>query len=743
MPASRGLMARYGAAVAVAVATAARLVLNPALGQDVPYITYVLAVSFAGWYGGLGPGLLSVVLGGAAACLFIEPHPPIRFHGLSHHLGAALFLTVGTIITVLCEAQRRAQRRAESERNWSNVTLASIGDAVIATDDRGRVTFLNRAAESLTGWPSGDAVGELLGRVFRVIDESTRLPVESAAAAVLRGGRVGARADATILVARDGTERPITESASPIPGDGEGIAGIVLVFRDVTDQAQAEEAHTRLAWIVKSSNDAIIGKTVDGVITSWNKGAERLYGFTAGEAEGRHVSFLVPPGRPNDVPELLESVIRGEGVDHYETVRRKKDGTDVAVALSVSPIHNASGRVVGASTIVKDITDRKRIDDHLRRAKEAAEAANKAKDQFLAMLSHELRTPLTPVLLAATAATHDDATPLHLIPTFEMIRLNIELEARLIDDLLDVMRIIRGKMPYRWEVVDAHVLMQRAFEICRSDWQGKRIDLHVDLAATEYHVKADLARLQQVFWNLVKNAVKFTPEGGKVAVRTRNDAGKLVFEIQDSGIGISRDDLPRIFQPFEQAEDPRVGKYGGLGLGLAISRSIAESHGGTLTACSPGLNLGSTFTLDLPTVSPAASVGKPSGTAEGAVPERRALNLLLVEDDLMTSRIMARLLRQVGHTVTTANTLEGALRVASPDFDLVVSDIGLPDGSGLDLMRRINEAHGLCGIALTGFGADEDIERSRQAGFVTHLTKPIDFRRLEEAIQQFAAMPGC
>ncbi|MDR3633781.1 MAG: CHASE3 domain-containing protein [Isosphaeraceae bacterium] len=386
--------------------------------------------------------------------------------------------------------------------------------------------------------------------------------------------------------------------------------------------------------------------------------------------------------------------------------------------------------------LLRDVRERRNSEHALREAKEIAENASRAKDQFLAMLSHELRTPLTPVLLSATAALVDEKTPAALLSTFEMIRRNVELEARLIDDLLDVMRIIRGKMPFQFEIVDVHTLLRQTLEICRSETLGRRLELAVKLDATEHYVRGDPARLQQVFWNLVKNATKFTPEGGRIVLRTANQDGRIAVNVIDNGAGIEPELLPRIFNAFEQGADPRAQKLGGLGLGLAICRSITEAHGGTIRAQSEGRDRGANFTFELATV-PAGPRGTPAAgpnsTVAEAHPSRR---ILLVEDDPMTLRIMARLLREVGHDVVTAAGCEAAVAAVRDDTEIVISDIGLPDGSGFDLMRRLRADHPhLAGVALTGFGMDDDVEKSQQAGFGVHLTKPIDFSKLEWAIR--------
>jgi signal transduction histidine kinase/CheY-like chemotaxis protein len=376
-------------------------------------------------------------------------------------------------------------------------------------------------------------------------------------------------------------------------------------------------------------------------------------------------------------------------------------------------------------------------------ARRRAELANQSKDHFLAALSHELRTPLTPVLLTTTALLDDPETGPELRLALERIRQNVELGARLMDDLLDVARISRGKMTLHRDVVDAHVLIHRTLGLCRHELEAKHHRLGLDLAAAAHHVRADPARLQQVLWNLLKNAIKFTPPGGTITLSSRDDPdGRLVLQVADSGKGIEPEALPRIFDAFEQGGDLMTRRYGGLGLGLAIGRSIIEAHGGSLSAASAGKNRGATFTLRLATTAPAspvdASAGPPTPrrTREALRPR-----ILLVEDDTLTATLLVAIFREKGYEVTLAGGFAEALEVPPGDYDLVVSDIWLTDGSGLDLMQQLRARRDVPGIALTGFGTEDDIRKSRRAGFVAHLTKPIDFPKLDALIQEVAPAP--
>ena len=295
------------------------------------------------------------------------------------------------------------------------------------------------------------------------------------------------------------------------------------------------------------------------------------------------------------------------------------------------------------------------------------------------------------------------------------------------------MKAINGKMSYNLQAVEAHDLILKAIAIVQGDINAKGMRLVTGLQAVESHVLADPARLTQAFWNLVKNSVKFSSEGGTITIRTSNADGRLIVEVEDTGIGIEALVLARIFNAFEQGEEAITRRYGGLGLGLAIAKSVIEYHGGTLSAASLGKDRGATFTIDLATVPAVAP--EPHREPPGATTERRSWNILLVEDYAITCQLMTKLLENAGHTVTAAVSYDAALEVASPAIDLVVSDVGLPGRSGLELMRELKSRYGLKGIALTGYGQEDDLRKSRDAGFLAHLTKPVDFTKLEEAIQ--------
>lgn len=515
------------------------------------------------------------------------------------------------------------------------------------------------------------------------------------------------------------------------------------------------DTQARLAAIVESSDDAIVSKTLTGIITSWNNGAQRIFGWAAEEVIGKPITTLIPPDRLDEEPRILARLRNGERVDHFETVRITKDGRLIEVSVTISPIRDARGRIVGASKIARDITAQKLAETELRiardaaeaarrdaeSARESAEAANRAKDHFLSVLSHELRTPLTPTLAAISLIESGADLPAEELHSHvQMIRRNVETEARLVDDLLDVTRIARGKVRLHFEIVDAHAAVRSVVAMLQADIDAKGLELTLALRAKDHHVWADPGRFQQVLLNLLSNAVKFTPEHGSIAVRTANENGRgngIKIEITDTGVGIESEVLPRLFRAFEQGEQTVTRKFGGLGLGLSIVRSLVEMHGGSITAISAGTGMGATFSFRVETVEPSQPArpaqrdAAPAAEAGGD----KAYRVLLVEDHDDTRDMLSRLLRSFGCVVTTAASVREAMEFADQqNFDLLLSDIGLPDGSGHDVMRHVRQRQKIRGIALSGFGQDDDLRRSQEAGFEQHLTKPVNLQTLRQVI---------
>ena len=414
----------------------------------------------------------------------------------------------------------------------------------------------------------------------------------------------------------------------------------------------------------------------------------------------------------------------------------KRDASQFWARLETSRIYDADGAPICLAA-VSDITEKKKAEEALKESEKAAEAASRAKDQFIAVLSHELRTPLTPVLATVSALRTEENLPKHLQSDMEIIQRNVETEAELIDDLLDVTRINQGKINLEHEIVDIHECLGMALEVCQKQIATKRLETRLELQAAQHHVWADPVRLRQVFWNLLKNAVKFTPEDGTITLSTENLGERLRIEVADTGIGIEPELISGIFDPFQQGAQSRTRQFGGLGLGLSIARAVVELHGGRLSAASDGRDKGATFTVELGVANPLAEpTPPPTPTLEH---EERPLKILLVEDHADTLAVLRKLLEKCGHTVSTAQTVQTALELAlGQRFDLLISDLGLPDCSGLKLMEQIKKRCPIPGIALSGYGTEDDVKQSRAAGFACHLVKPVKVSELRTAIRQFA-----
>lgn len=413
----------------------------------------------------------------------------------------------------------------------------------------------------------------------------------------------------------------------------------------------------------------------------------------------------------------------------------------------VMETENQSLLILQTSTAVMSITamalaaamaEQRAAKSAIEQQRAAVEAANKTKDNFLAMLSHELRTPLTPVLAAIDGLDTAMASP-ESKAALAMIRRNVELESQLIDDLLDLTRIARHKLQLKFDTVDAHAAIADVVEICRGDATAHNLQVHTNLRAGAHYVLADAAKFQQIIWNLLKNAIKFTPANGEITINTGNPAAQVLeIKVTDTGIGINPDVMKRMFDPFEQGDLSFQHLYGGLGLGLAISKSLAQAHGGSLTAASLGPNRGSTFTVTMNTVSPRAeAVGPVAAPANRNLTDLAGLRILLVDDHQDTCTALERLLVRRGHLVAAAHDLRSAMAAASrSEFDLLISDIALPDGTGTELMRYLRAMSSIRGIAISGFGMNGDIEKSLQAGFSEHLVKPLKIEKLEAAIER-------
>lgn len=513
----------------------------------------------------------------------------------------------------------------------------------------------------------------------------------------------------------------------------------------IAAEAALRETETHFRLLINALKEhAVLSLDPQGIVRTWNAASHSILGYAREDILGKSAEILYPQAarEAGDFQRKLERV-RREGSLTDDRWMLRKDGTPFYASSVVTAIHNENGQLIGFSKIIRDATEERVAADTLRRAKEEAETANHAKDHFLAVLSHELRTPLTPILTAVHLLELRQDLPQYVVAQLEVIRRNAELEARLIDDLLDITGISRGKLAVSFAPVDLYALLESTLDMSRNDMQSKRLSLKTRFEASRSRLFADGARIQQVIWNLVRNAVKFTPEGGAIEVRVWNPGPTTIaVAVKDNGIGIEPEALPRIFSAFEQADASITQRFGGLGLGLglAIAHALVQKHEGSLTAESAGRHQGATFTLTLPLAAATAEPETPPAPPMPRPQPTRGLHVLLVEDNVDTAEAMSQMLEILGHTVTVANGARTAMQAAeSGTFDLLISDIGLPDGSGLDVVGVFAERQAAPSIAITGYGMEDDIARCREAGFTDHLTKPVDFKRLEALLAGYLA----
>ncbi len=638
--------------------------------------------------------------------------------------------------------------KLEAQRRWFEITLASIGDGVITADVEGRITFLNPVAEALTGWTKAEAVGKPIEQVFNIVNEETHAAVENPALRAIREGIVFGLANHTVLISKSGKEVYIDDSGAPIKTDDGKLLGSVLVFRDVGERRLAEEARALLAGIVDSSEDAIISKNLDGVVTSWNAAAERMFGYSAAEAVSQPITIIIPIERLGEETMILGRLRSGERIDHFETVRQTKNGEYLNISLTVSPVRNSRGEIIGASKIARNITDRVRSEQERARllaneqaARERAEEASRAKDEFMSLISHEIRSPLNSILgwaqILRTGSLDRESTTRAL----ESIERNARAQVQLLSDLLDISRVVTGKLKIEARPVDVAVSLEAALDSIRPAAKAKAITIDVS-GVRGGLVTGDANRLQQIFWNLLSNAVKFTPARGKIEVATRRFDSQLEISVTDSGIGIPEEFLPFVFDRFTQADSGIARKHSGLGLGLSIVRHLIELHGGSVDAQSAGVNQGATFFVRLP-LRPVKDQQEEYSVRERfqAVGEFaqhiefNGLRIMIVDDELEARHLLATILGTHGAEIKTfASAAEALNMIDEWKPDILISDISMPEQDGYSFIRQVrslkSDRHLIPAIALTAYARTEDRLRVLAAGFQMHVPKPVEVTEL-------------
>lgn len=620
--------------------------------------------------------------------------------------------------------------------------VSSSDDAIISKDMNGVVRSWNQSAERIFGYTAE----EMVGKPITVLFPPERLDEENEILARLRRGEQIDHFE-TVRLRKDGTPVIISATISPILDPQGKLIGASKVARDISRNVELEG---RFEAIIASSDDAIISKDLNGVVHSWNRSAERMFGYRAEEIIGKSITILFPPDRLDEEPKILEQLRRGQRVDHFETVRVCKDGRKLDISVTISPIKGPAGQIIGVSKVARDITSIKRAlrerEELLKRetaARSEAERVSHMKDEFLATLSHELRTPLNAILGWATILRAEHTpTPDVLEQGLETIERNARAQAQLIEELLDMSRIINGKLRLDVQSVDLEVVISEAVESLRPAAEGKGIRLTKVLDHKGAPITGDPNRLQQVLWNLLSNAIKFTPRDGRVQVFLRRIDSHVEIHVVDSGQGISADFLPHLFTRFSQADTSISRQYGGLGLGLALVKSLVELHGGSVKASSEGLDQGATFIVSLPLTAVCHEDREPilppdpSTAATGAIPDLRGFHVLVIDDEPDARSLIQHILAKCNATIrTAASAAEGLEAVKQYQPDMILSDIGLPSEDGYEFLaklRKLSDAEGgdTPAVALTAFARAEDRRRALMAGFQMHLSKPVDSAEL-------------
>ena len=642
------------------------------------------------------------------------------------------------------EALREREREIDDFVDSASECLHSVGAD-------GRVLWANKAELELLGFTREEYIGRHIADVHADPDV-----IEDILARLARGERlhdVEAR-----LRAKDGSIKHVLISSSPVIKNGR-FAQTRCFTRDITERKRAEETQARLAAIVESSDDAIVGKTLDGVITAWNRAAERMFGYSAAEAVGRDITLIIPEERRHEEHEVLARLRRGEKIDHFETVRRTKDGRLLDISLTVSPIRDGRGRIIGASKVARDITERRRAEaerqrllDREQEARKKAERALQVKDEFLATVSHELRSPLNAIVgwthLLRTGGLDADTSR----RAAETIHRNAMIQDQLISDILDMQRLNSGKFRLTMrDDIDLALAVEAAIDTVRPAAQAKAITVR-PLLEDVPAVAGDPDRIQQIIWNLLSNAVKFTPGGGSVYVFLREAGAFAEIVVEDTGPGIRPEFLPYVFERFRQ-DAATGGRKGGLGLGLAIVRNLAELHGGTVSA-ENSAGGGAVFTVRLPRMRTAAhvdAVTRPEAAAADEVgwggepaPSLHGTRVMVVDDEADAREVLATVLGLSGADVTVATSAADALALLARNRpDVLVCDIDMPGEDGYSLLRKVRtlpdtEGGTIPAAALTAATSPEDRLRALRAGFQIHIPKPVQPGELAAVVATLA-----
>lgn len=630
------------------------------------------------------------------------------------------------LATILAQEEiQKLNAKLHESRQCYRHFVQNLPAAVYACDTRGRVTLYNSAAADL--WDREPEIGKdfwyVSWRIFR--PDNAVLPFEDCPTAVCLRERRPAGGRIIVIERADGTRFHVLPYSAPLIDALGVLNGAITLLVDVTEQSLAQETQARLAAIVESSDDAIISRDLQGVVRTWNAGAEHIFGYRAEEMVGKLTSQLVPAHLLSEEKRLLDKLFRGERIEHYETVRLAKDGRLINISLTVSPIRDPAGRTVGTSKVARDITEQKRAEKNLL-------DADRRKNEFLAMLAHELRNPLAAISSAVSLLQTTDNEEQQRWGR-DIIERQAGQLTRLIDELLDVSRITQGKIHLRKEPVEASALIDKAVETVQPLMKERRHRLVVSCCKEPLWMTADPARLEQVLVNLLTNAGKYTDPEGHIEVTVRREQTTLIIVVRDNGIGMSAETLSQAFELFAQKSPTLDRNNSGLGIGLTLVKTLVEMHGGSVEARSEGTGRGSEFILRLPLDETAGASPAPAVPATTVI-SGSSRRVLIVDDNRDAAEALAQLLEITGHRVQTVYDGLAALESAAAfQPDVVLLDIGLPGLNGYEVAKRLRQSPALTKtllIAVSGYCQEKDCKRSREAGFDHHLAKPVDHRTL-------------
>jgi PAS domain S-box-containing protein len=682
----------------------------------------------------------------------------------SKQLRATLLETATTVLQIRQRAEQEIRRTNEilEERTRElaqalmimRATLESTTDGILVTDEDAKATQFNEKYIAMWKMPLEVVEGGMASDLQKLASQNFEDPPRFIAR--VKEIAASGRESFDQLQLKDG--RTLERYSKVLTVEGKG-AGRVWSFRDVTKRRLAEITSHRLGAIVASSDDAIVGKDLNGIVTSWNFGAERIFGYFADEMIGTSIMRLIPPDRREEEIEILSRIRRGERFGHFETIRLAKNGRLINVSITVSPIKDSSGQVIGASKVARDITERKKTEEALKAAMEETEAArdqaeraSRMKDEFLATLSHELRTPLNAVLGWANVLLMKKLQDEELKQGLETIERNARVQAQIIEELLDMSRIVSGKVRLEMQRIDLSDVLNESIETLRATAKAKGVSVEVVEGPLAGLIFADPNRLQQVFWNLLHNAIKFTPEHGKVKVVLKSADSHVEVRVIDTGEGIPPKFLPYVFERFQQGDASTTRRHGGLGLGLAIVKELVELHGGKVQVQSGGIGQGATFIVLLP-LGPVHSEPEESHRPQTGLYENKLLpddvslahiHVLVVDDEIDARNLTKRLLEMAGATVAiAASAAEAMEHILAKRPDVLVCDIGMPDEDGYSLIKRLRitqkiEKNALPAVALSAYARPEDRTKAIRSGFQNHLAKPVEPAELLAIVRSLA-----